>query len=292
MFPVQKNTEEQRLKISQSLQVAFTEIFTFLYYEIAKQIKLFLENPQNPSYTHQTRVKTREFRSCLLFVRPVLDKDEYKTINKKLKSIARLFADLRTIDVLISDWKKLRERNPDELRELSSLFNILKDKREVEQIKVFQKISDGFATDKLNDVGDWLEEAYWTRDAKKNVMDFSTPRLKKWYTCLVDDINESPLATLEEVHPLRVKIKEVRYVRYYLAPIIDEDFMVCLEQFKEWQDDMGAYCDAKVHISLLKGLNEEYSDNSLAFECGVLSGYMLENAARGIKRLEKQVLKL
>ena len=288
---VTKHVVNQELQIdhNQSVQDAFMETSIFIYYKIKKQIGLFMKNPQNPIFTHQARVQTREFRSCLSFVRPALKRQEYKTVNSNLRDIAHEFGNLRTIDVIKRDWERLCKQNLDIFSDYSRLANILQDNREQEQARVYKKLSEGFAEDKLSKICDFIHNDNWKRDGKVKVLDFSVPRLKQWYNNLIHGMSESSMDSLEEVHELRVTNKKVRYVKFYLEEILEEDFMVSLDQFKEWQDDMGAYCDAGFHIPLLQELYKRDCDNSLAYECGVLSGYMLSNGQVSIKRLKETI---
>lgn len=284
-----KSNQELRLDPSQSVETAFTEIFTFLYGEIKKQVRYFIEDPSNPRFAHQARVKSREFRSCLSFVKPALSKKEAKEINQTLKSVANQFGDLRTLDVIIEDWEKNRTKYPQDLNKHTKLKKLLQEKRKKEEERIYKNITNGDVFDNLDYIGTWIQETTWQDDGETNVLEFSAPRLKEWYNHLIQGMKDSPMNSLKEIHPLRIENKKVRYVRYYLDPILEEDFMASLVQLKQWQDYMGAYCDAKVHVPILKEISDKYSNDELSYECGIFSGLMIGSAEKGIDWIKLQL---
>ena len=123
--------------------------------------------------------------------------------------------------MIIQDWEKIRELNPEILKTHTKLLNVFNNERQQEEARVQNYISGDNVESILKDVWTSIHNASWAEDSKQNALDFSTPRLKKWYNPLYKGLKKSNLDTLEEIHSLRIINKKVRYVREFLDPIIE-----------------------------------------------------------------------
>ncbi|MDW5299187.1 MAG: CHAD domain-containing protein, partial [Sedimentibacter sp.] len=121
----------------------FKQMMVDILNEITDMQKLYLEMPDDIEFAHQIRVKIRQLRSLLSFIKPILYEQDYKQNQEKLKEIAKRFSYIREIDVLIEHWQSILEKNLDLVTDKSALMKVLSDEREKEKSLLIEYISQG-----------------------------------------------------------------------------------------------------------------------------------------------------
>ncbi len=251
---------------SQSALKEFKKYLYFLLQEIVRMQYEFTVKPDDPETVHQLRVRIRSLRSILSFIKPLLDQKQYRTIQQRLRSLLQLTGYLRELDVLISEWVDFAlERGAQE----DALMNILKIEREKAKVDSCEKVS-AVLLPTIFDIWNWVDKELSGKKMKAETTsqntvskmisfrDFSDMRLNSWIKKLNKGMSDVDLSDDKSIHALRIQVKKLRYVLYYLNAQIDVTNKTDIEFFKNMQKLLGDYCDAKRGLSILVELGAKY----------------------------------
>ncbi len=229
----------------------------------------FLRSPGDPRTTHKLRVATRQARSLMTFVKPLLGDAAFKDSQARLKAIPRQFAHLREIDVLMAQW--LKHLADDSALPGSGLALALGQEREREQGRL-----EAYAK------GPAIPEAIFTLLARADARDeeslekknpfspFSRKRFEKWHKAATAALEKLDFQDHEDIHALRIRYKKLRYVKEAF-PALEAD----THHLAGLQEDLGIICDTFVNIRLLQEIASRYSVPGLAEDADAFTSHLL-----------------
>lgn len=219
--------------------------------EMASAQREFMENPDDPESAHKFRVKIRQFRSVLSFLKPATKTKEYEYFQGMLRELAQKFGYLRELDVMMSG---MEEKYP-------ALMEVLKKEREEEKKKVYSDIGGGTSAPLYFELLAWIKgnPVKNSQIAKNSFSWYANRRLKKWLSGFEEELDSVDFTDAKELHMLRIKGKKLRYLLALLEPVLKEKYRGRLPEFKEIQDKLGRICDIQREIPLLNGLKARIS---------------------------------
>lgn len=214
----------------------------------------FLEVPQAETL-HQCRVALRRLRSALDLFGPVLDDPESKALDARLGLAARMFADGRTIDVLIE-----QTRNPD-------LLTTLKAHRKTLYDALIADLHAPTVPKLLLDVAAWTSTGTWlsrpeTADLRgEAIRPFAVRRLRRCRTRLKR--RGAHLADTDAAgrHSIRIAAKKLRYSAEFLGGLFPRPKAMkrreaCLAAVAQLQTELGEMNDQVTGMALLGRLEQ------------------------------------
>lgn len=233
----------------------------------------YLNDSDNIEIVHKIRVKIRQLRSLISFIKQIFYEEEYKDYQKKLSEIAKKFSYIREIDVLTGQWYSILSKNKDLLKDFS-LTKVLKDEREKEKLKINDYIISKTMNSELDNILSWIKTWEESPEEDLKISQLAINKFNKWNSAVTKGIKNIKFNKLKEVHSLRILYKKVRYVQNSIE-YFNKNSKWNLAQLKDKQDDLGYYCDIVNNIAILKDLNSKYNMKNLQFETGVFIGYQL-----------------
>jgi CHAD domain-containing protein len=203
--------------------------------EMASAQREFMENPDDTESSHKFRVKIRQFRSVLSFLKPATKTKEYEYFQGMLRELAQKYGYLRELDVMMSG---MEEKYP-------ALMEVLKKEREEEKKKVYSDIGGGASAQLYFELMAWINgnPVKNSKIAKNSFSWYANRRLKKWLSVFEEELDSVDFTDAKELHLLRIKGKKLRYLLALLEPILKEKYQGRLPEFKEIQDKLGRIYD-------------------------------------------------
>ncbi|MEQ8201601.1 MAG: CHAD domain-containing protein [Syntrophomonadaceae bacterium] len=280
-LPWPEGGERPELNVEDSIGTAIRSQGIFYLQEILAGQEKFLAQPGDPETVHQLRVKTRHLRSWLAFFKPVLQADRYADLTGLLKEFAGRLGYIRELDVLAQVWQEVIHSHPDLLAGAVQLSQRLAAEREQEQAAVYQQLAAGASTPGLLRVWAGLLEGSWDEPgpASQPLQSYLRPRLRKWRRRLVKGIKRTDFGELQSVHALRIQAKKLRYVLQTLDPVVSKRYRRRLPAVKAMQEQLGLICDAQRNVAIIQALTSGRKNSALQYESGILTGFLLCQAA-------------
>ncbi|MHC1719798.1 MAG: CHAD domain-containing protein [Clostridiaceae bacterium] len=221
--------------------------------EMTTAHKEFMENPDEPESAHKFRVKVRQFRSVLSFLKPEIRTKEYEYFQGKLRELAQKFAYLRELDVMMSG---IQEQYP-------ALLELLKKQREEEKKKVCSELAEGTSARLQFELLTWIKDkpVKNSKTSWKPFARFADRRIKEWLSGFEKRLDSIDFSDAKELHLLRIQGKKLRYLIALLEPVLKEKYKTRLPEFKEMQDKLGRVCDNQREIPILAELKAKLADS-------------------------------
>lgn len=270
------------------LEKEIQKILLFCLQEIIRMQEKFLKSPSEPETVHQLRVKTRQLRSLLSFIKPLISQEDYISIQDKLRNLAGRFSYIREIDVLKKEWSKLTKAYSDFLGEPTALRDVLMIERNKEQAELYEQITKGSTTPVLLQIWAWFLESPWKQntDTLTTLSDFTGMRYKNWYNRIEKGLKKTDFHDLHTTHTLRIQCKKLRYVLNCLEPILKNKQRKTLSRLKDLQEYLGEICDAQRNVAILHELTEKKDCTSLHYHSGILIGFQMSESGRLMEELK------
>jgi len=233
-------------------------LFMFCLSEIAAAHAEFMQAPDDPETAHKYRVKIRQFRSILSFVKPELGKKGYAKIQSGSKDLAGRFTYLRQVDVMAA---KLGES-------YHALLAILKGEREKEKKKVYGELASAEAASTLFGILKWIEKDPFRKsgEADSPLGSFTEARVESWLERFREGLQSLDTKDAKAVHALRIQGKKLRYIMTLLEPMLREKHAKLIPALKDMQDRLGLICDIQFDIPVLEKLKAGQGDLEAARE--------------------------
>ncbi len=268
-------------------------LLVFYLSEVAKMQTRFLQRPEDIETAHQYRVKIRQVRSLISFIKPLLNSEDYERIQDLLRDMAGRFAYLREIDVLMEEWSILAESHPD-LPKIPTVFlSVLKKERIANQADICAQLVLEPTVESLGSIWAWIFGDAWDKDlldkdtaTNKTYKDFVNERFDKWLRKAQKQFKRTDFNDIKAIHRLRIRFKKLRYVWTILEPLSIMENKDFLSDLKIIQDKLGKICDANRDVTLLYGLRIKYPKAAFQYESGVIAGYLLSRASQIRQEIE------
>lgn len=278
-------SKSDRLRNQPALEV-YQKILLSKLYEIFQMQNQFIAFSDDMEVNHKLRIKIREFRSIMSFIKPLLKQEEYVEIQKHLKKMGQIFAALREIDSLIEGWSKIIQIHP----EFHILMEKLESAREKERSVVCGEVMGGAMSKVLFSMHFKLNQGLEPENPWENITfeEFTMQRLERWMKKANSSLKKTEFANLKSIHATRIRIKKLRYITEILKPYMNFRRNKKAENWSTLQDGLGLICDVKRNAEVLKKLTNQYKNTSIKYECGILEGYLMRAADQKICEIRRQ----
>ena len=268
-----------------SIAEGYQKILKLLLLETYQSQREFLVNPTDPETIHQLRVKIREFRSMLSFLKPVLNQVEYLEIQKQLRAAAQIFSRIRELDVLMGEWGKLQQRYPEIESVSRALKNTFIQERESELEKIYPAVVNGEVSTVLINIQNRVNRIFVVKNQSINV--FTERRYEALRKAAKRKRKKTDLSQYKSIHATRIQTKKLRYISGVLEP-----YFSCVPKredtkWKALQENLGQICDIHRNIEVINEICSKYNNISLHYECGILLGQQVSLIDQKINKFKK-----
>lgn len=194
---------------------------------------------------HQYRVKIRQLRSLIAFLRPKLNKEIADQINKRLKTMASQFSSVREWDVLAQRWQMMADDQNSEHQEFTQRLTEVKQQTRIDAYARFQP---RMVREDLDWIITQLRELF---EDDRQISALIDKRLTRWLKGIRKGIKSLDVEDYPAMHDLRIRIKRLRYALTLLGDFADESMKDKIKPSKQWAEQLGIVCDAKRNKELL-----------------------------------------
>ena len=207
----------------------------------------------DPEGTHQMRIGLRRLRSALRVLRPVVDDEALRELNRKARDLGRLLGELRDVDVLATDIIGRAAANRDDDPDLASLNGVLAYTQVNRREKVRAELKGrqwSCLQLKLAMLPDGIERLVGEADSKalsKPIGRAAGKALGKWWRSVVKWGRRLDELSITERHEMRKDLKTLRYSIELLAPLYrTKDVRRFTKKLQRLQDTIGYLNDVVV----------------------------------------------
>lgn len=222
-----------------------------------KRLAGFLGDPSDVEALHDFRVAVRTMRSLLSFCRPFAKRGAWRDIDRRLSRAVRRTSRLRDLDVLIAE----AERMDPPATELVAACRRERSRACDRTVRAFRSKKTGREITRALDAArrlpwrDSVEAAGLDRDAV-------TRRFAEMVDAFGARMDVADYEDVEETHAVRKLAKGLRYAAENVPGLPESHADEIAALMRDVQDDLGALCDARVHIDIISsfptdGLPEE-----------------------------------
>jgi CHAD domain-containing protein len=197
---------------------------------------------------HQYRVKIRQLRALISFFKPRLNQELATDINLRLKGMALIFSHVRELDVLTQRWTTISDESKAEHHEFSASLLRAKQQARVDAYTRFR------ATQTKEDLI-WIAlqvESLFEND--KKLIGFIQKRMQRWLKSIRKDIKTLDIEDYPAMHPLRIRIKRLRYALTLLSKYVNPSLEDKIKPIKLWAEQLGIICDYQRNKVILNEL--------------------------------------
>ncbi|AUJ29779.1 CHAD domain-containing protein [Liquorilactobacillus hordei] len=224
-------------------------ILQLQYDLIEKELIRYQNNPYDADQTHDLRVAIRTLRSLFKFLKRDFAPNTFADIDKSLSKAAKVFNDLRELDVLIAKSSEFAYNHPEKRTDYRHFFQSFYNKRKKEMLKTLTptvqkeiisnlaQVKDQLKTLDFNEENDWNKYIYQELN-----------RREKKLSQLYDDLD---FKDYTRVHRIRKKAKTLRYSATYFIEFAPKKAKKISKKAKKIQYACGNITDAHVNYGLL-----------------------------------------
>lgn len=229
---------------------------------ILKHREIYIEKPEEVESVHKLRVKIRQFRSFVSFLKPMMKKKIYKELQDVLRSMAQECAYLRELDVLIKEWMTHEERYKKEGVSGEEFLKVLKKEREIEEKRLLGVVEKpSFAWD-LDKVVETLKNSIDTDKTDYITLDeMLNDTLRQWHDRIKTDYEAIETNNLGIIHALRIKAKKMRYMMEIFGLDKEESTKEMYQEIRKWQEVIGEITDANRNSEAVNEIVKKIEDS-------------------------------
>lgn len=213
---------------------------------LASRRDAFFDDPDDIETNHKLRVSVRTARSLIDFLKPWQNRKQNKFIQQNLKAVVGETSRLRELDVFAQLAKSLDPASPE-------LVAFCENEAAVERARVLETLAMPSYAERFYQAIEELDDIKWKPSVIETGLDPAFVRNK--FDVLTDglqaDLEALDVSDYEQMHSIRKRTKQVRYVAEQFNGIIGEDVLRIAKRMKSQQDDLGALCDSKVNRELV-----------------------------------------
>lgn len=210
---------------------------------------------------HQMRIGLRRLKSFIWFFKKELSTNERKKINKIIKQLIKPTSKVRDYDVVNSDYILPAFHKNQNLKEFKSLLKHSDEERIGLHKSALADLSSMHYQNLVQQLRNWIENKQWKIDsyAYKNLKGKALKilirkKIQRRRKKIMRSKKHVSVYTQNELHKLRVNIKELRYVIDILGFCIKCKKQE-LKHLKKLQDILGKINDTYVAERVMRDLN-------------------------------------
>ena len=221
---------------------------------------------------HDLRVASRRIRTCLAVFFSYLPKKKVESWQREIRSITKLFGQVRDLDVQIDLLDQLSEKIPDPsiLPGLKRIRLRLNQKREKKQGGINDLCQSVLKSDILSEMKTWVESVM---SVSENTNIYSLDLFQLGYENIQSRLDNFLFyevflfdpSRIEELHQMRIAAKRLRYTLEVFSNIYDSKVDDALEITRKSQQYLGNIHDCDVWINFLPKFLETEHDRILSF---------------------------
>lgn len=279
-FP-EEDVEKPKVNGKGSLRKEMDGLFLSCLKDIAEAHDAFMRSPDDPESVHKFRVKIRQFRSILSFVKPEVGRKDYEEMQDLTRELAGEFTYLRQLDVMAG---KITEGYP-------ALLSILRSERENEKEEAYREFASGTAAPLFFELLQWIEKDPFkkSKNGKKPLARFTEVRTEEWLTRFSEGLLNLDSKDAREIHALRIQGKKLRYMMTLMEPALQENQAALIPGLKELQDRLGLICDIQTDIPVLEKLKAKYSSPEAVSEIDQMIEFKNKEVLELIKGMPRDI---
>jgi len=252
-----------------------------------------------PEPVHQMRVAIRRVRTALTVFRPLIETAEYDLLRSEFGWVLGELGPLRDLDVFLSEILSPIEQAFPEHRALLSVRKELEARREELVGRAMAALESRRLTGLLLETGRWLETAK-SGAPDPPAREFATEVLERRLRKAGRGGPALEELPAEEVHRLRIRIKQLRYAAEFFAPLFPgRKTRRFLRSAGKTQDRLGEVNDVAVATSVMAQVVAEvmdgHGDSERARGAGMVLGWhgalhpaLLAEAGRSLRKLRSR----
>ena len=207
----------------------------------------FLERPDDIETMHKFRVSMRTLRSLIAFTKPWQKTSQNAWIQSLLKEVVAYTSRLRELDVFETQACENDASSPEFLAFCAQ-------EALAERQSVKQAISSKRLTKTLKKALDATRNIAWKKSVLANGLSQEDVRRRfdDMVSSMQADLDSLQLVDAERTHDIRKRAKRVRYAAERFKSILGEDAVGIAKGMVAHQDNLGALCDARANIALIR----------------------------------------
>ena len=230
-----------------------------------ERLDAFVSNSDDVEAIHKLRVSIRTLRSLLAFVSPWQKPMQNKACQANLKHIASETSFLRELDVLAVGAAEMEGASPD-------LIAFCEGRAREERARVLKALSSKRTAKLLEGLSGEISCIEWRKSVEEEGLgaDEVRARFDELVLDLRAKVSSLDIADENAVHDVRKDAKRVRYDAEQFSALLGDDAVSIAEAATVHQDDLGAICDARVNIRLIRSFEERELPDSVAWGFALL----------------------
>lgn len=187
--------------------------------------KAFLASPYDKETVHQLRIHTRQFRSSLKFLKPLLPENSYQDARDPAKELFKQFSRLRELDVLLEEMDSIGNKEPGLLVDSKGVLELLSRARLKEQRRLIHSSNQKKMRLIFAHLYQWVDSVEWAPLilGTEDLSSFVKKRFKKEQKKVTEKTTQLDYTDIEAVHHVRLKAKDYRYVLKNFAPFSEQN---------------------------------------------------------------------
>lgn len=229
--------------------------------DVSAWYQRFVSQPGETRNAHQLRVSLRKARSILLFLKPVLKKQDFDKARTAFRKMAKRLSSLREMDVFLEDLEALAASSGQLGREdtFPALKTAVAALRQKEQQKVHTALDHARQSRAVSKAADPVKQhdpsVFFSKPGRQKLAE----RLESWHASIRSSLDRLDTDDTKQMHKLRLRLKKFNCVNDFvescgLIPPLP------LKGSKALQRDLGRLCDVAMHRQLLKRLVAESAE--------------------------------
>ena len=218
---------------------------------------------------HDMRVATRRMRTAFDIFAGAFDPRLMKHYLKGLRAIGRVLGQVRDMDVILERaltyQKSLDEQAQPGLEPLIDRWKQQVNKKRTKLIKhleseAYERFKQSF-NEFLQAEVDEAAASSAEYETTNRLRDIVPMLVYSRYAAVRAYDSVLPIATLGQLHALRIEIKKFRYTLEYFREILDDSAGKAINELKQYQDHLGELHDADVGCQLVRGFLKSWEEN-------------------------------
>jgi CHAD domain-containing protein len=235
-------------------------------------------------FLHDLRVAVRRTRALLRELKTVFPPDELAHFREEFKWVQQVTGPSRDLDVYLLDWNEFAALVPETQQEdLAGLRQLLEERRAAERVTMERDLRSARTTRLFSDWAVFLErlpgrDVGDRPDAVTPIGELAARRIARVYRQMVKMGRAiSDASPHEDLHELRKKGKELRYLLEFFAPLFSAKVTKpMVRSLKALQDTLGRFQDREVQAAMIRDLADAVAGDRKSAQTLMAMGVLIE----------------